>query len=151
MGVVSQIFFAWIVANITERPAKRQRIELSLEKRIELIKCAESVPKPTLKALSDKFGIGKSTVGDILKKKEVYKAEYVKSGNPNKKRFNNSCKFDKLNQLVWQWFCRARAKNIPISGPIIQEKAIVFAKELEITDFKSLNGWLDRWKERYSI
>ena len=49
------------VANITmsERPAKRQRIELSLEKRIELIKSVESVPKPTLKALSDKFGIGK--------------------------------------------------------------------------------------------
>ena len=58
------------VANITmsERPAKRQRIELSLEKRIESIKYAESVPKPILIALSGKFGIGKSTVGDILKK-----------------------------------------------------------------------------------
>jgi len=68
------------VANITisERPAKCQRIELSLEKRTELIKCVEAVPKPTLKALSDKFGIGKSTVGDILKKKEVYKAKYGK-------------------------------------------------------------------------
>ena len=84
------------VANITisERPAKRQRIELSFEKKIELINCAESVLKPILKALRDKFGIGKSTVGDILKKKEVYKAEYGKNGNPNKKRFNNSC--------VWQ-------------------------------------------------
>ena len=60
------------VANITmsERPAKRQRIELSLEKRVESIKYAESVPKPTLIALSGKFGIGKSTVGDILEKKE---------------------------------------------------------------------------------
>ena len=59
-----------MAANITmsERPAKRQRIELSLEKRIESIKYAESVPKPTLIALSGKFGIGKSTVGDILKK-----------------------------------------------------------------------------------
>lgn len=55
-----------------ERPAKRQRIKLSFEERIELIKCAESVPKPTLKALSGKFGIRKSTVGDNLKKK-VYK------------------------------------------------------------------------------
>ena len=58
---------------MSERPAKRQRIEFSLEKRIELIKCAESVPKPTVKALSGKFGISKSTVGDILKKNEVYK------------------------------------------------------------------------------
>lgn len=85
--------------SMSERPAKRQRIELSLEKRIELIKCAESVPKLTLKALSGKFGIGKSTLGDILKK-EVHKAEYGKNSNPNKKCFNNSCKFDKLNELV---------------------------------------------------
>ena len=90
------------VANITisESPEKRQRIELLLEKRIELIKCWESVPKPTVKALSNKFGIRKSTVGDILKKKEVYKTEYGKNVNPNKKLFNNSCKFDKLNELV---------------------------------------------------
>ena len=105
---------------MSERPTNRQRIELSLEKRIELIKCAESVPKPTLKVLSSKFGIGKSTVGDILQKKEVYKAKYEKNSNPNEKCFDNSCKFDKLNELVWQWFCRAQAKNIPISGPIIQ-------------------------------
>jgi len=90
------------VANITtsESPEKRQRIEILLEKRIELIKCWESVPKPSLKALRNKFGIGKSTVGDILKNKEVYKAEYGKNVNPNKKQFNNSCKFDKLNELV---------------------------------------------------
>lgn len=57
------------VANITmsERPV------LLLQKRIELIKCAESVPKPELKALSSRFAIGKSTVGDILKRKEIYK------------------------------------------------------------------------------
>lgn len=56
-----------------ERPAKRQRIKLSFEERIELIKCEESVPKPTLKALSGKCGINKLNVRNILKKKEVYK------------------------------------------------------------------------------
>ena len=74
---------------MSERPTNRQRIELSLEKRIELIKCAESVPKPSLKILSSKFGIGKSTVGDILQKKEVYKAKYEKNSNPNEKCFDN--------------------------------------------------------------
>ena len=53
--------------------AKRQRIELSLEKRISLINASERFPKPTLKSLSEEFGIGKSTVSDILKKKEIYK------------------------------------------------------------------------------
>ena len=69
---VNSLAKTYEVANITmsERPVKRQRIELSLEKRVESIKYSESVPKPTLIALSGKFGIGKSTVGDILEKKE---------------------------------------------------------------------------------
>lgn len=85
---------------MSERPAKCQKIELLLEKRIELIKYVESVPKTALKALTDKFGIRKSTAGHILKKKEVYRGEYGKNSNPRKKQFNNCCKFDELNDLV---------------------------------------------------
>ncbi|XP_041364109.1 tigger transposable element-derived protein 6-like [Gigantopelta aegis] len=136
---------------MTERPTKRRRVELSLDDKLKIIKSFESVPKPTLRSLSEKFSIGKSTVGDIIKKREVYKAEFEKNISGNKRRFNNACKFDKLNELVWQWFCQAHAKNIPISGPIIQEKASEFAKELAVADFKGSNGWLDRWKCRYSV
>ncbi|XP_041366852.1 major centromere autoantigen B-like [Gigantopelta aegis] len=128
---------------MTERPAKRRRVELSLDDKLKIIKSFESVPKPTLRSLSEKFSIGKSTVGDIIKKREVYKAEFEKNISGNKRRFNNACKFDKLNELIWQWFCQARAKNIPISGPIIHEKASEFAKELAVADFKGSNGWLD--------
>ncbi|XP_041366784.1 major centromere autoantigen B-like [Gigantopelta aegis] len=124
---------------MTERPAKRRRVELSLDDKLKIIKSFESVPKPTFRSLSEKFSIGKSTVGDIIKKREVYKAEFEKNISGNKRRFNNACKFDKLNELVWQWFCQARAKNISISGPIIQEKASEFAKELAVADFKGSN------------
>ena len=100
------------IANITmsERPTNRQRIELSLEKRIELIKCAESVPKPSLKALSSKFGIGKSTVGDILQKKEVYKAKYEKNSNPNEKCFDNIL----ANLTNWMNLC---GSGFAVHGP----------------------------------
>ncbi|XP_041357423.1 tigger transposable element-derived protein 6-like [Gigantopelta aegis] len=104
-----------------------------------------------LKALSESFGIGKSTAGDIIKKLDSYNAQYEKNTSGNKQRFNNACKFDDLSELVWQWFCKSRAKNIPISGPIIEEKANEFAKEVFVPEFKGSNGWLDRWKSRSSV
>ena len=108
-------------------PAKRRRVELTIEKKIDLIKESESVPKPTLKILSEKYGVGVSTVSDILKKKIVYKEEFEKNLNPTKLR-TNTCKFDKVNELVWSWFTQARAKSIPVSGIVIREKAVNLIK-----------------------
>ena len=46
--------------------------ELTLEKKIDLIKASEAVPKPRQDDLSKKFGIGRSTVSDILRKRDLY-------------------------------------------------------------------------------
>ena len=45
----------------------------------------------------------------------------------------------------------ARERNVPIGGYIIREKTLDFAKELNITDFKASDGWLDRWKNRHNV
>ena len=44
-----------------------------------------------------------------------------------------------------------RSQNVPLSGGIIQEKASIYAKELNIENFKAWDGWLRRWKERRNI
>jgi hypothetical protein len=51
---------------------------------------------------------------------------------------------------VFKWFKQARAKNSPLSGPIIQEKAMEFANGLKFMDFKASNGWLESWRSRCS-
>ena len=40
---------------------------------------------------------------------------------------------------------------LQLSGPVIQEKASSYPKELNIEDFKTSDGWLRRWKERRNI
>ncbi|XP_052706690.1 tigger transposable element-derived protein 4-like [Crassostrea angulata] len=125
-------------------PAKRQRVELSLSDKIKLIKEHEAQPKISQRDLGEKFRVGRSTVGDILKKKEFYIEQYEQKASTSKSRFNNSCKFFDINDVVYKWFCTARAKVIPISGPIIQEKALQYSKDLNIAGFKASNGWLDR-------
>ena len=44
-----------------------------------------------------------------------------------------------------------RSQNVPLSASMIQEKTVVFAKELNIEDFQASDGWLRRWKERNNI
>ena len=38
------------------------------------------------------------------------------------------------------WFRQARDKAIPLSGPILQSKALEFASQLDIANFKASNG-----------
>jgi hypothetical protein len=38
-----------------------------------------------------------------------------------------------------------------LNGPILKEKAIKYAEELGIENFKASNGWFERWKGRHEI
>ncbi|CAF4516529.1 unnamed protein product, partial [Rotaria sp. Silwood2] len=44
-------------------------------------------------------------------------------------------------------------KNIPISGPLLQEKALQIAEELGVPsgEFKASNGWLEKCRHRHMM
>ena len=44
-----------------------------------------------------------------------------------------------------------RSQNVPLSDAIIQEKASIQAKELNIENFKASDVWLRQWKEQKNI
>ena len=56
-----------------------------------------------------------------------------------------------LDAAVFKWFLNLRSQNVGLSGNIIQEKASIYAKELNIENFEASDGWLRRWKERRNI
>lgn len=46
----------------------------------------------------------------------------------------------------------ARSKNIPVSGPMLKEKAIAVATQMGLEqEFKASNGWLEKFKTRYKM
>ena len=54
-----------------------------------------------------------------------------------------------INTVLWRWFCTACATGYPISGPILQSKALSIAKAFEADyNFKASNGWLEKWKKK---
>jgi len=44
-----------------------------------------------------------------------------------------------------------RAKNIPINGPLLCERARSFARSLGFPEFMGSTGWLHRFRERCGI
>ena len=130
--------------------AKRAHRELSLEDKIKLIKCRDSTNTPH-RELADQFGIGKTTVSDILKRKEVYIKQFEESLPINRKRKERKTDISEVNELMFQWFQIARERGIPISGPLLQEKARKYAEELGISKFTASNGWLATFKSRHEI
>ena len=59
--------------------------------------------------------------------------------------------FEALDKAVYKWFINARERNVPVSGTLLKEKAMLFAKGLQTEDLKGFDGWLDRWKTRYDF
>ena len=56
-----------------------------------------------------------------------------------------------LNKVLSQWFQTVCTSNVPLSGPLLQEKARYFTEQLGYENFKANNGVLDRFKEREGI
>lgn len=52
---------------------------------------------------------------------------------------------------MYKYFLNVRSQNIPVSGPMLKEKAMPYARQLQIADFKGSDRWLDRWKTRHGI
>ena len=128
----------------------KARVELPLSKKAELIKMKENTGKSN-RVLADIFGIGRTQVGSILKRKAEVLCALEENVQPDKKRVKYSHHHEDVDKLTWEWFQRARALSIPLTGPLIQSKACEFAKQLGHTDFKGSNGWLERFKSRHSI
>ena len=56
--------------------------------------------------------------------------------------------YDQVNRAILKWFKIMRAENVPISGSLMKEKALYFAKELSFESFQASDGWLDKWKKK---
>ncbi|KAJ8897400.1 hypothetical protein PR048_002746 [Dryococelus australis] len=78
------------------------------------------------------------------------KIVFIKSYGGCIKRKTN---YEKVSEALYVWFIQLRDKGVPISGPILQQKALHFRNEFNEgnLDFTGSVGWLDRWKKSYNI
>ncbi|CAG5004772.1 unnamed protein product [Parnassius apollo] len=99
--------------------------------------------------LAKEFGVGHSTISMIFKNKNCIKESF--NSNVLKPKRLRKSRQENVDQALIQWFKNMRNKGIPISGPMLQEKANGFAARFGILDFNCSASWISRFKVRHNI
>ena len=98
-------------STVMASPRVYKRKTLTLEERIKVI--SQSEEGLSAAAISKLWGCGKTQIQYIIRDKAAI-LELWKSGQGQADQQKKSSKitYDKLDDLVWEWFCNARAENM---------------------------------------
>ena len=136
---------------MASRPsATGKRKDLSASEKVQVIEYKKENPSAGMRSIAKKFDCSKSQIQSILAKKDDILEHYGANKNAHCKRARLS-QLKNVDEATYEWYQKARSKNIPVTGPMLQEKAKRANEELGDATFKVSNGWLDRFKKRYNI
>ena len=125
---------------MAERLRKEHKLEIKYKALLELKKGKSN------KEVAKSFGVPANTLSTWKKSKDkVFEA--FQKGSATTKRLKVDT-YDQVSKAVLKWFTRLRSENVPVSGVLIKEKALNFAKELNFEKFQASDGGLDKWKKR---
>ena len=110
----------------------RKRKILTLDTRVEVLNLLES--GKSLRDVAAQFGCGKTQISRIKSEKDSIMTEWQSGGRSDLKYVKKrKTTYEALNNTVWEWFVKARSKNLPISGRLIQVKIVsIFALDVNV-------------------
>jgi kinesin family protein 6/9 len=103
------------------------------------------------RAVAEEMGVGRTQIMNILKRKSEILDDFKNNMPGSRKLQRRVTGNEDINQLCWDWFQEATGRRITISGPLIQEQALTFAKDVGVDQFKVSNGWLQSFLKRHNI
>ncbi|GBL85459.1 hypothetical protein AVEN_34637-1 [Araneus ventricosus] len=129
--------------------SKRKR--LNLKEKIDVLEVTEK-EKLSVRSLAKRFHVGKTQISELLKDKEGIRKMWLLNSNENLKnlKFRNT-ETSEIDKVLVKWFRSARAKNIPVSGVLLQEKTREVGESLVLETFKASYGWLQKFRTRHNI
>ena len=109
---------------------KRKRTVLSIEDKVAIIKQLES---SSANVIAERYGVGKSTVSDIKKNRDKilrFQQEMCDMGMSKKAKVMKVGDDEQHDKAVYLWFKQKQMEGVPISGPILCEKAVQLHKKM---------------------
>ena len=103
---------------------------MTIEQKLDICKLIATGISYTL--ISERYGIGRLTVVDIKKnqnKLEGFSKKRVDMGMKKAKTMKIG-EYQKLDEALYIWFRQQREKGMPVTGPIMAEKARLLFPQL---------------------
>lgn len=126
---------------------------MSIEDKLKIIKLIDKSVSYSI--ISEKFGIGRSTVSDIRKNKEKilsFRRQTVDMGMKKRPKTMKLGEDRELDQALYLWFKQKRMSGVPVTGPLLCAKAMELSKSLKAdTKFRASEGWKWRFCKRHGI
>ncbi|KAH7940639.1 hypothetical protein HPB49_002738 [Dermacentor silvarum] len=126
----------------------RKRTSLTFAAKLEVIQRVENGEKKS--SITKAFDILRSTLSTLLKNKSDIKAKAEQNQHSGTRRVRDAA-FEDADNSLHERFIDARAQNIPLSGPMLQQKAKNFSFVLGAENFNASSGWLQCFKACFNI
>ncbi|XP_036598039.1 jerky protein homolog [Trichosurus vulpecula] len=138
---------------VKNKGEKRKRVVLTLKEKIDI--CTRLEKGENRKALMQEYNVGMSTLYDI----KAHKGQLLRffaNSDSNKalehRRTLHTPKLEHLDRVLYEWFLVKRSEGVPVSGPMLIEKAKDFYEQMQLTEPCVFSGgWLWRFKARHGI
>ena len=132
---------------------KRKRTVLCIEDKVAIIKQLES---SSANVIAERYDLGKDTVSDIKKKCDKilrFNQEMRNMGISKKVKVMKVGDDKQHDKAIYLWFKQKWMEGVPISGPILCEKAVQLHKKMygEESSFSGSTGWQWRFCKRHGI
>ena len=140
------------ITGSAKKGVKRKLDNKSLEPKYEVLMEVEKGTR-SKKQIADQYGLAQSTLSTWLKKAEDIKNAFLNGDYSSKQKKLRAAGFPEVEAALLKWFKTAQDHNVPISGPLMIQRAGELAEKLGVPkgEFKCSTGWLDRFKERHGI
>lgn len=99
--------------------------------------------------IAKECGVSHSTISTIWRNRDKIKVLF--ENNSLKLKRARTSEHKVLDDSLLTWFKHQRANNVPISGPILQQKANDFALLMGKENFQCSSSWVQRFRARHNI
>ena len=100
---------------------------------------------------TEHLNISRGCLRNLLPEETAVQTEASGKEGSNERKRQPHGKDREVEDGLWKWFHFAQSRKVSINGPVLKQKAEEIAKQLGHDQFKSSDGWFNRWKKRHDL